>query len=866
MGKIKEILCLHHSHLDIGYTHPQEIVLELQKDYIDQALDLCIQTKDWPEESRFRWTCEASLPLVHWFESASEQRKEDLKRMVREGCISVTAMPMHTTPGCSSRQLMEAFSGLDQLRRLTGSRVNTAINHDVNGQPWTMAPFLLDSGVEFYITGINIHFGGIPFPRPYLFQWECQDGRRLLTFLGEHYSMFSHFFSTQNEDINLMKKGVEEYVQRVEDSGWEEDFVLLTATNYPLVDNNPPDERLPELIRMYNESGFEPKIRFVTPEMLLEKVRDHAKNRPVHRGDWTDYWNFGSGSTPLENKINRRAKRLLAASDFMSCVDEETMDGRKSGLRDRAYEDTLIFDEHTWGAADSVSAPYDEQTLAQLNRKKQSAYEAGSLAAYLTGMQIEEYLHNPKQAQDIEGICLVNPTGTELWHEIRLPGYMLTRERNLCASRIKNLLPYDPDKGKVRMKAVKLAPYSIRKIPINRLVPVSGKTSEKIKTVDGSLETPYYKLFLDRAKGRITQIYDKRRRMNLIAAESGWEFFGMVKEHAAGERGAGLRSAFFPRDFEKGYRNRSCWNNGWEAVYEKFSGNVTFWIEETEEDAAVCSLAVSEDGESLRRRITVSALHDRIVLEAELYKNEELCPEGIYFTFPLKLNRGWECVYDTADTFVRLDTEQIGNVCRDYITVDRTVSLYDDTHGCTLACPDAPLVQIGDYNFGRERRGIDRVEDPLLLAWPMNNYWDTNFAASQSGKMQFRYELSIFDRFSRMEAYRAGIQASSAAVAAAAVRCGEEEEMRFIDWKSESAALLYVMPYQEKGAWMLTVKNNSGSLAQSYISLPGKNILAAAETDLLGKIRKALPVRDGRVEVDTAPGAFAFYIVWFRQE
>jgi hypothetical protein len=69
----------------------------------------------------------------------------------------------------------------------------------------------------------------------------------------------------------------------------------------------------------------------------------------------------------------------------------------------------------------------------------------------------------------------------------------------------------------------------------------------------------------------------------------------------------------------------------------------------------------------------------------------------------------------------------------------------DEQGGVALFTPDAPMVQFGDFHFGRPLDALPRPENPLLLAWPMNNYWDTNFPRVQYGRIRLSYGLLSFE-------------------------------------------------------------------------------------------------------------------------
>lgn len=857
MSKIKEILCMHHSHLDIGYTHPQPMLLELQRDYIDQAIDLCLKTANFPEESKFRWTCEATYPVLKWLETASEERTGQLKRLLRNGQISITALPMHTTPLSNVAQMAYMMKPAAYLRKLFDMPIDIAINHDINGQPWTMSQILLDSGVNFYITGINIHFGGIPFKRPSVFRWETPDKRELLTFLGEHYSLFSQFFYTSEKDTGLMDKGIKEYVNRLEQCGYEQDFVFLTATNPPLYDNNCPDWDLAELIRKYNEEGHEQVVRFVTPEMLRERVLKIKKEDiPVHRGDWTDFWNFGCASSAKETRISRRAKENLRKAELLESFSPsigEHYDRAKS----EAYLNSILYDEHTWGASQSITDPLSEEVYSQRTHKSHMAYKAADLSAYLLGRQVNQLAGNPIQATDPEGVIVVNTSCSRQQVELRIPESLTEKGRYLSAARMKQFLPYAANKENAAYYGtVALPPFSWKKIPFSQLeaqkLALESEGAKKYSVLKDRIETPFYDITFNSATGRIVQIFDRMHQWAMIDEESPWTFFEFVRETIDPLYNPEQRSTFFPRDIDLGNKNISVWNHNWKSRRESALDIKNWHIEEEKDSVSIFMELAARGVVALKQKITFSVLHPRIQMRAYINRENITVPEGIYFAFPMNLEEGWRANFDSAGTFIELDYDQLGNTCRDWVTVDQCVALYDSSKGVVLACPDAPMVQIGDFNFGKESHYIERKKNPLLLAWPINNYWDTNFWISQPGAIELCYEMTPFEKFDPAASYDSGLYAKEPVIIATCVECPKEESRIFFNGNGEGIVPLSIRPSQ-KGGIIIMLKNLRDADGEYVFSVPGKTIREAYFINIVEEELSQADIIDGQVKVKLSP-------------
>jgi len=368
---IKKIFLVHHTHTDIGYTDIQENVFRSHLKFLDDALNYCEKTKIYPENSRFRWTCEVLWQVEHYFQIRAEKIK-DFRKWWTKGQIEVTGLYLNLTDLYSLEMLIRSFYFLKKLRARYRIKVICATNCDVNGLSWNIPGLLNKLGISYLLMATSEIRGFAPeVERPFWWQGPCGSkllvwnaGRKLWYAEGLHLGF--------GESYKKLKELLPEHLKEIEQD-YPYDAICLQIA----MDNQPPLLKICDTVRTWNEKEKNPEIVIATPSMFFEYMKDRYEQRfPVYKLSWPDWWADGNGSCALETLLclnNRR--RIIENECLWSLLNLKGKRYPAERIRD-IWRNLFFFAEHTFGASESVSRPFSASTLKQWAIKSGFVYQA----------------------------------------------------------------------------------------------------------------------------------------------------------------------------------------------------------------------------------------------------------------------------------------------------------------------------------------------------------------------------------------------------------------------------------------------------------------------------------------------------------
>ncbi|MCC7374869.1 MAG: hypothetical protein IT581_09445 [Verrucomicrobiales bacterium] len=425
---VRQLDLIHFSHTDYGFTDHPAVCRDMQRRYLDIALDMTRATSGLPEDARFHWTAETTIAVLDWWQAATPERRQQFLDAIAAGQLEVSALPLNNTPFLDRDQwrLMTHWLPEDLWSQL---QPQTAVQNDVNGFPRAGAQALLDRGVRYLFSGINSDSGGPPLPRLTAFWWKQPDGRRLFVWMsltyGDGYSFFEReewrrgplplaadarfrppragdILKTDDASLRQANERCLERLRQFERDGYRHAVMAVSLTSMWRYDNDPPFPPLSEFVAAWNRLELQPRLRLVTVSQAMRDLEAAAgANAPEYSGEWTDWWANGTACAPREVAASRLAKRLLAAagSPVWGPIDE-ALQRRFDDLR----RDLNLFDEHTWGSGMSVAQPYSLDAQGQFNEKARLAWRPMALAEWLLGQRARTRL-----TPEGEGLWLANP-------------------------------------------------------------------------------------------------------------------------------------------------------------------------------------------------------------------------------------------------------------------------------------------------------------------------------------------------------------------------------------------------------------------------------------------------------------------------
>ncbi|MDD4869892.1 MAG: glycoside hydrolase family 38 C-terminal domain-containing protein [Kiritimatiellae bacterium] len=732
-----------HTHTDIGYTRPQNVILADHLRFIDEVLDCCDVTDAYPDDARFRWACEGTWAVREYLKTRPASQIKRLKRRVDEGRIEVTGMMLNMSEIATESTLAASLRPVRIIEDEFGLPICSAMQADVNGAGWCLPDYFSDIGIRYLIMGINQTRSILPFDKPTTFWWESPSGKRVLAFRADHY-MTGNIWQIHTGKMERSRPKIEEYLLGLEQRSYPYDRIGVQFSGFS-TDNSSPTTIACDLVKTWNEKFVSPYLRLSTVHEFPAWIeKNHGRELPVHRQAWPDWWTDGFGSAARETAVAREAESamqvnyglLAIASMLRSPVNLYSLQ-RAGGIQ----EDLLFYHEHTYGASSSISDPLAERTHNQWGQKSSFAWTAvkntGVFREEAFG-QVQEFVSHA----DVPTLVIFN---TLNWSR---SGLVHTFIDHKMLPRDKEFRILDGDKPVPVQESGNWGDGTYWQFWVNNVpalgyktlrIEISDKPRTKQKPVASSptLENAYYKLTVDGKRGAVTSLVDKETGVELVDSTCEWIFGQCIYETVKENNRREMKPDLYMRTT---VTNVSIQSGSPSPIWQSLLVSA---------DVAGC---ITTKG--FRVEIRMFETEKRIEFHYAMRKLPVTTPESVYIAFPFK-SQNSKMLYEAQGGCVEPGVDQIPGSSSDWLTLQSFLSVRNPDGQIVIGSDQIPLAQLGDINLGKWLREW-RVEKPYFYSWVMNNYWFTNFRADQEGEFKWSYYLTSGKDTSRMFATRFG--------------------------------------------------------------------------------------------------------------
>ena len=730
--RLKEVIIVSKTHFDIGYTDlASKVVDRYRTTMADQALKLVEESRGLPPDQQFSWTL-AGWPMAQilWPGQTPERRDLFLGAM-RAGRLVPHALAFTThTESLDLEDLTRGLRYSVEMAQAARQPLPTSAKMtDVTSHTRVTATILAQAGVKIFQLGCN---EGCSRPEvPLLYWWEGPDGSRVLTMCSAAYG--SGLCPPRD---------------------WPHQTWLcmwMTGDNH-----GPPNAQ--EVERLFAQAKKDlpgVRVRFGQMSDFAEAILREQPDLPVIRGDMPDTWIHGIGSMPIETQLAHSTRPRIAALealDTLLTVWGASPGSAAAAVRE-AYENTLLFGEHTWGpdvpryAGYSYGAEWKAKLAAGgykfllegFDEKRAYARKAAALVDHA----MEQRMASLAASINVPGrrIVVFNPLPWSRDGAIEVP--WTGRAPALMDAVTQEAVPCAVAHGKLRLVAKNLPSLGYRTFVVSD--PPTQPQALPIAQAN-CLENEFFRVTLDPARCGIRSVICKKTGRELVNTESPHALGQYLYERFDADQAASFTSAYVtsPTSGENISHGKPklppakqvpyCSATASEATVEVHSNLVS----------VTAVLKAKPRGiipDATQLRVTLYAGQPWLDLEWSITnKTPDPWPEGGWLCFPLQADdpsfrlARLGSIVDPAKDLVRGSNHEI--FCLNGGLVVRSAS-----GGGTGICPiDAQLVSLGQPGLWRYTRDFV-ARKPGVYVLLFDNVYSTNFGQWIDGSWSSRIRL-----------------------------------------------------------------------------------------------------------------------------